>query len=68
MHIDNREIPARWKGTGRNYAWFAKATATPRFPATWAMDVIQTLKELASLVSPALLGSAANAQGNGPVH
>lgn len=68
MHIDTRVTPARWKGTGRNNAWFEARPETPGFtPPARPPALTETVKELAPVVSPILVGGGAIAQGNGPV-
>lgn len=68
MHIDDRAAAVRWKGTGRNNAWFNTAPETPTFnPPKPVNAPLETVKELAPVVSPLLLGGGAVAQGDGPV-
>jgi hypothetical protein len=68
MHIDTRSTPAKWKGTGRNNAWFEAQPATPEFTApTRRPAMTETMKQLGPVVWPILVGGGAIAQGNGPV-
>lgn len=68
MHIDTRATPARWKGTGRNNAWFAADPATPGFtPPARPDSLVETVKELGPVMTPVIVGGSAVAQGDGPV-
>lgn len=70
MHIDTRASASvvRFKGTGRNNAWFSTAPETPSFtPPQRPNDLVETVKELGPVVSPLVVGGGAIAQGNGPV-
>lgn len=70
MHIDTRESGSvvRWKGKGKNNAWFKSDPGTPDFtPPARPKPVIDTAKELAPVVAPLLPGAGALASGEGPV-
>lgn len=71
MHIDARESGnvVRFKGTGANNRWFPEeGKTTPDFHQAEPPRVTDTLKELAPVLGPAVLGPVvALGNGDGPV-
>lgn len=78
MHVDARQTSTvvRFKGTGANNRWFfsgtpslgSKAEATPDFNQPAPPRTLDTVKELAPILGPAVIGPAvALGNGDGPV-